>query len=125
MSAQLPAQLSARRERAGMNRPRDGGGRLAPAAFVAASGAACCPCTPESFVEHPSQGAGAMTNGSAAGMKKVDDARRLERSRMRAHLMERLQQGDADACRLLLDDVGPAVTRFLRGRVASDEVEDV
>jgi RNA polymerase sigma factor (sigma-70 family) len=41
------------------------------------------------------------------------------------HLMERLQRGDADACRLLLDDVGPAVTRFLRGRVAIDEVEDV
>jgi RNA polymerase sigma factor (sigma-70 family) len=64
-------------------------------------------------------------NGSAAGMKKVDDAARLERSRLRAHLMERLQQGDADACRLLLDDVGPAVTRFLRARVAIDEVEDV
>jgi len=58
-------------------------------------------------------------------MKKFDDAQRLERSRMRAHLMERLQHGDADACRLLLDDVGPAVTRFLRGRVAIDEVEDV
>ena len=71
------------------------------------------------------EGAGAVSNGSAAGMKKVDDAQRLERSRMRAHLMERLQQGDADACRLLLDDVGPAVTRFLRGRVAIDEVEDV
>jgi len=39
--------------------------------------------------------------------------------------MERLQQGDADACRLLLDDVGPSITRFLRGRVAADEVDDV
>ncbi len=71
------------------------------------------------------ENAGALTNGSAAGMKKVDDAARLERTRRRAHLMERLQQGDADACRLLLDDVGPAVTRFLRARVAVDEVEDV
>jgi len=58
-------------------------------------------------------------------MKKVDDAQRLERSKRRAHLMERLQQGDSDACRLLLDDIGPAVTRFLRARVAIDEVEDV
>jgi RNA polymerase sigma factor (sigma-70 family) len=57
-------------------------------------------------------------------MKKTDDAGRLERSRMRAHLMVRLQQGDAEACRLLLDDIGPAMTRFLRGRVALDEVED-
>ncbi len=58
-------------------------------------------------------------------MKHPDDARRRERSRMRAHLMERLQRGDADACRLLLDDIGPPVMRFLRGRIASDEVEDV
>ena len=58
-------------------------------------------------------------------MKKTGDAQRLERSRMRARLMERLQQGDADACRILLDDIGPSVTRFLRRRVAGDEVEDV
>ena len=31
---------------------------------------------------------------------------------MRAHLMERLQQGDSDACRLLLDDIGPASYPF-------------
>jgi len=111
-----------------MNLPRAGGGGLAPAAFVAASGAPCCPYTPESCVERQWGGLGAktdQTNGSAAGMKKVNDAQRLERSRLRARLMERLQQGDADACRLLLDDVGPAVTRFLRARVAMDEVEDV
>jgi RNA polymerase sigma-70 factor (ECF subfamily) len=94
-------------------------------AFVAASGAPCCPYTPQPWVEPLGAGAGTLTNGSAAGMKKADDAERLERSRMRAHLMERLQRGDADACRLLLDDIGPAVTRFLRGRVAIDEVEDV
>jgi RNA polymerase sigma-70 factor (ECF subfamily) len=99
--------------------------RFALAAFVAASGAPCCPYTLEPCVERPGAGAGVLTNGSAAGMKKADDAGRLERSRMRAHLMERLQQGDAEACRLLLDDVGPAVTRFLRGRVAINEVEDV
>jgi hypothetical protein len=96
--------------------------------FVAARGAPCCPYTPESCVERRLSGLGASankTNGSAARMKKADDPERLERSRMRAHLMERLQQGDADACRLLLDDVGPAVTRFLRGRVAIDEIEDV
>jgi len=70
-------------------------------------------------------GAGSLTDRGAAEMKKVDDAQRLERSKRRAHLMERLQQGDSDACRLLLDDIGPAVTRFLRARVAIDEVEDV
>jgi RNA polymerase sigma factor (sigma-70 family) len=99
--------------------------RLAPAAFVAARDAPCCPYTPEPRVERQLRGAGVATNGSTAGMKNADDAQRLERIRVRAHLMERLQQGDADACRLLLDDVGPAVTRFLRGRVAIDEVEDV
>jgi len=68
-----------------------------------------------------------MTGGNAADMKseKADDAQRLERGRMRANLMERLQRGDADACSRLLDDIGPAVTRFLRGRVAIDEIEDV
>ena len=40
--------------------------------------------------------------------------------------MQRLQAGDADACRDLLDDIGPAVTGFLRRRMAaSDEIEDV
>jgi RNA polymerase sigma-70 factor (ECF subfamily) len=111
--------------RAGMDRPSGGGGgRCAPTPFVAATEAPCCAYTPESRIERLSEGSDAIA-GSAARMKKADDAQRLERSRIRAHLMQRLQQGDADACRLLLDDVGPAVTRFLRGRVASDEVEDV
>lgn len=118
-------QFSALRQRAGLSWPAGGGERLAAVTFVAPGGAPCCLNTPESCPVRLREGAGAMINGSAARMKKVDDAQRLERSRMRAHLMERLQRGDADACRLLLDDVGPAVTRFLRGRVAIDEVEDV
>ena len=93
--------------------------------FVVASGTPCCPYTLEAAVARPWKDADAMTDGSVARMKKIDDARRLERVRMRAHLMERLQQGDPDACRLLLDDIGPAITRFLRTRVAIDEVEDV
>jgi RNA polymerase sigma-70 factor, ECF subfamily len=128
--SQLPARLFATRMRAGLNLPRTRGERLAAAAFVAASGAPCCPYMPESCVERRVGGLGAIdkidkSNGSVAGMKKVDDAERLQRSRMRAQLMERLQRGDAEACRLLLDDVGPAVTRFLRARVAVDEVDDV
>jgi RNA polymerase sigma-70 factor (ECF subfamily) len=107
---------------------------FASAAFVAARGVPCCSYMRETDVEGRSCGFGAKIaqlnqtnniNGSAAVMKKVDDAAKLERSRIRAHLMERLQRGDAEACRLLLDDVGPAVTRFLRGRVAIDEIEDV
>ena len=99
--------------------------RVSGLPFVAASGTPCCPYTLKAAVARPWKDADAMTNGSVARMKKVDDARRLERVRMRAHLMERLQQGDPDACRLLLDDIGPAITRFLRTRVAIDEVEDV
>jgi RNA polymerase sigma-70 factor, ECF subfamily len=59
-------------------------------------------------------------------MKFADDNERTERSRRRALLMQRLQAGDADACRELLDDIGPAVSAFLRRRIAaSDEIEDV
>jgi RNA polymerase sigma-70 factor (ECF subfamily) len=40
--------------------------------------------------------------------------------------MERLQQGDADACSALLDDIGPSLMYFLRRRVADvHELEDV
>jgi RNA polymerase sigma-70 factor (ECF subfamily) len=59
-------------------------------------------------------------------MKPTDDSERSDRSRRRALLMQRLQAGDADACRELLDDIGPAVTGFLRRRIAdSGELEDV
>jgi RNA polymerase sigma-70 factor (ECF subfamily) len=59
-------------------------------------------------------------------MKPLDESDRSDRSRRRALLMERLQAGDADACRELLDDIGPAVTGFLRRRIAdSSELEDV
>ena len=59
-------------------------------------------------------------------MKELDDVERLKRSQLRAQLMERLQQGDPDACKALLDDVGPSLTYFLRRRVADpDELEDV
>ncbi len=43
----------------------------------------------------------------------MDDVQRLERSRRRGQLMERLQQGDPDACSALLDDIGPSLTYFL------------
>jgi RNA polymerase sigma factor (sigma-70 family) len=50
----------------------------------------------------------------------------LKRGPWRARLMERLQQGDADACAALLDDIGPLLTRFLRRRIADNqEIEDV
>jgi RNA polymerase sigma-70 factor, ECF subfamily len=59
-------------------------------------------------------------------MKELDEAQRLKRSRLRTQLMERLQQGDADACSALLDDIGPSLTYFLRRRVAdAHELEDV
>jgi RNA polymerase sigma-70 factor, ECF subfamily len=59
-------------------------------------------------------------------MKELDEDQRLKRSRRRAQLMERLQQGDADACSALLDDIGPSLTYFLRRRVADPhELEDV
>jgi RNA polymerase sigma-70 factor (ECF subfamily) len=58
-------------------------------------------------------------------MKFADTNERTDRSRRRALLMQRLQAGDADACRELLNDIGPAITGFLRRRIASDEVEDV
>jgi RNA polymerase sigma-70 factor, ECF subfamily len=59
-------------------------------------------------------------------MKELDEAQRLKRRRLRAQLMERLQQGDPDACATLLDDIGPSLTYFLRRRVADPhELEDV
>jgi RNA polymerase sigma-70 factor (ECF subfamily) len=59
-------------------------------------------------------------------MKDVDDQRRVEQRRRRVELMVRLQQGDANACRQLLDDIGPSVVGFLRRRIADpNEVEDV
>lgn len=59
-------------------------------------------------------------------MNMLDEPQRLERSRLRAGLMERLQQGDADACSALLDDIGPSLMYFLRRRVADvHELEDV
>jgi RNA polymerase sigma factor (sigma-70 family) len=91
---------------------------------VAAGHAACC------FYygargDAPARVAVVAADDRAPPMKPPDDAQRRERSRMRARLMERLQRGDADACRLLLDDIGPAVMRFLRGRVALADLEDV
>ena len=59
-------------------------------------------------------------------MKMSDDIQRLKRSRLRARLMARLQQGDADACKELLDDIGRSLTYFLRRRLADpQELEDV
>ncbi len=59
-------------------------------------------------------------------MNKTDGTGRAERSKLRALLMKRMQEGDRDACRALLDDVGPTVMRFLRKRMADpNELEDV
>src|SRR5215470_19605475 len=59
-------------------------------------------------------------------MKTLDDARRSEQSRLRARLMQQLQQGDPDACQELFDSIGPSLTYFLRRRVADpQELEDV
>jgi RNA polymerase sigma-70 factor (ECF subfamily) len=50
----------------------------------------------------------------------------VERSRMRAELMARVQDGDRESCRALLDDIGPMLTGFLRRRIADrNELEDV
>jgi RNA polymerase sigma factor (sigma-70 family) len=58
-------------------------------------------------------------------MKKSDTATQ-ERSRARARLMVRVQDGDGDSCRVLLDDIGPMLTNFLRRRIADrDALEDV
>ena len=58
-------------------------------------------------------------------MKQIDSAAE-ERSRTRARLMGRLQDGDSDSCRALLDDIGPMLTNFLRRRIADrDALEDV
>jgi len=58
-------------------------------------------------------------------MSKVEDNARAERSRARTSLMERMQQGDSEACRALLNDIGPSVMQFLRRRVAdANELDD-
>ena len=49
-----------------------------------------------------------------------------ERSLKRAALMARVQDGDRESCRELLDDVGPMLMNFLRRRIADrDEIDDV
>jgi RNA polymerase sigma-70 factor (ECF subfamily) len=58
-------------------------------------------------------------------MSKVEENARAERTRSRARLMERMQQGDSEACRALLDDIGPSLMQFLRRRVPdSNELDD-
>jgi RNA polymerase sigma-70 factor (ECF subfamily) len=48
-----------------------------------------------------------------------------EKSRQRARLMAAVQDGEREAYRELLDDIGPLLTRFLRRRIAAEDVEDV
>jgi len=51
---------------------------------------------------------------------------RAEQSLRRADLMARLQRGDAEACRALLNDIGPSVRAFLRRRIAgAEDLDDV
>jgi DNA-directed RNA polymerase specialized sigma24 family protein len=66
------------------------------------------------------------TFGIVERMKNVAQIARAERSRVRAELIVLLQHGDRDACRALLDDIGPSMMQFLRRRVADPgELEDV
>lgn len=54
----------------------------------------------------------------------VEKAR--ERSRRRADLMRRAQDGDAEAYRLVLHDIGPVITRWLRRWVADPhDIDDL
>jgi RNA polymerase sigma-70 factor (ECF subfamily) len=56
----------------------------------------------------------------------VGETSQEERSQRRMRLMVSLQNGDPEACRELLDDLGPAIMSFLRRRIAdANEVEDV
>jgi len=59
-----------------------------------------------------------------------DEEARGERSRRRATLMQRAQDGDGDAYRALLDDLGPELMRFVTRRMperaaAEDAYQDV
>jgi RNA polymerase sigma-70 factor (ECF subfamily) len=66
-----------------------------------------------------------VTFGRGQRMNKPD-LERVQRSQLRSQLMQRMQRGDGDACRALLDDIGPSLTRFLRRRIAdAQELEDV
>jgi RNA polymerase sigma-70 factor, ECF subfamily len=57
---------------------------------------------------------------------KTDDTLAKERSQRRAQLMARLQDGDRESCRALLDEIGPLLIGFLRRRIADrNEIEDV
>jgi len=59
-------------------------------------------------------------------MKELEEGERQKRSRLRAQLMEGMQNGDARSCTALFDDIGPTLTYFLRRRVAdAHELEDV
>jgi RNA polymerase sigma-70 factor, ECF subfamily len=59
-------------------------------------------------------------------MNQLEGIARAQRSKLRALLMRSMQDGDRDACRVLLDDIGPAVMQFLRRRIADpNELEDV
>ena len=84
------------------------------------------PVYPEDCSNALGRGAFRVTFGCSQRMKTLDDIQRLERSRLRARLMEQLQQGDAGACQELLDSIGPSLVSFLRKRIADPyELEDV
>jgi RNA polymerase sigma-70 factor (ECF subfamily) len=56
-------------------------------------------------------------------MVASDDA---EKSRRLARLMERAQDGDREAFRVLFEEIGPVISRFVRRRMADQtEAEDV
>jgi RNA polymerase sigma-70 factor, ECF subfamily len=69
--------------------------------------------------------AGTPSRASRFVARKLDNVSE-ERSQRRTLLMARVQDGDRESCRALLDDIGPMLTNFLRRRIADrDEVEDV
>ena len=56
----------------------------------------------------------------------TESAGAQERSRIRVLLMTRMQDGDRESCRILLDDIGPMVMNFLRRRIANrQDLDDV
>jgi len=86
-----------------------------------------CGLRAASPVNDPFWTAGSVGTRSAPILviKKIDSASE-ERSQTRARLMARMQDGDSDSCRALLDDIGPMVTNFLRRRIADrNALEDV
>jgi RNA polymerase sigma-70 factor (ECF subfamily) len=55
----------------------------------------------------------------------MDERDTNERALRRIRWMERVQDGDEDAYRALLDDIAPSLAAFLRSRATAGDLEDV